>query len=109
MKKLIAFVLAAVLLLGAISAAGAAFSDADKIAENKKTAVDYVSEKKIISGFPDGSFKPQDTLTRAQAAKILCAALEGAEKGERAYQDRHRLFRRARLALGGEVHRVLCR
>ena len=39
MKKLIAFVLAAVLLLGAIPAAGAAFSDADKITENKKTAV----------------------------------------------------------------------
>ncbi len=82
MKKLIAFVLAAVLLLALVPMAGAAFTDADKIAENKKIAVDYVSEKKIISGFPDGSFKPQDQLTRAQAAKILCAALEGADKAD---------------------------
>ena len=78
MKKLIACILAAVLLLGAIPAAGAAFSDADKIAENKKTAVDYVSEKKIISGFPDGTFKPDDPMTRAQFAKTAVTALGSA-------------------------------
>ena len=80
MKRLTAFVLAAVLLLGLISFAGAAFSDADKITPESKAAVDFVSEKGIISGFPDGSFKPAETLTRAQAAKILCVALEGTEK-----------------------------
>ena len=83
MKRLIAFVLAAVLLLGCLPVfAGAAFADADKITEAHKTAVTYVSEKKVISGFPDGSFKPKETLTRAQAAKILCVALAGADKAD---------------------------
>ncbi len=80
MKRWIAMLLAAVMLLGLIPFAGAAFTDAGKITPEAKAAVDFVSEKGIISGFPDGSFKPADTLTRAQAAKILCVALEGADK-----------------------------
>ena len=82
MKRLVALILTAVLALGMIPFAGAAFTDADKIAAGHKEAVTYVSEKKVISGFPDGSFQPQGTLTRAQAAKILCVALEGADKAE---------------------------
>ena len=82
MKRVLAMLLTAVLLLFALPFAGAAFTDADKIAEGHREAVEYISEKKVISGFPDGSFQPQGTLTRAQAAKILCAALEGADKAE---------------------------
>ena len=80
MKRLIALALALVLFCSLIPFAGAAFTDADKITDESKAAVDFVSGLGIISGFPDGSFKPKDTLTRAQAAKILCVALEGAEK-----------------------------
>ena len=82
MKRLLAMILAAVLLAGMIPFAGAAFTDADKVSDKQKAAVDYVSEKKVITGFPDGSFRPADNLTRAQAAKILCAAVEGADKAE---------------------------
>ena len=80
MKKVLAIALAAALLLGVIPCAGAAFTDAERISEKHREAVTYVSERKVISGFPDGSFKPAETLTRAQAAKILCAMLEGADK-----------------------------
>ena len=80
MKKLLALMLAAVLLLGMIPAAGAAFTDAGEIAKKDKAAVDFVSELGVISGFPDGTFRPKDNLTRAQAAKILCVMLEGADK-----------------------------
>ncbi|MDO4845537.1 MAG: DUF4886 domain-containing protein, partial [Oscillospiraceae bacterium] len=45
-----------------------------------QNAVEKMAEKGIISGFPDGSFCPEQTLTRAQAAKILCVMLEGEEK-----------------------------
>ena len=80
MKRVLAIILTAVLLLGCLPVfAGAAFTDAEKISEDHRAAVEYVSAKGVISGFPDGSFKPQDTLTRAQAAKILCVALEGTE------------------------------
>ena len=82
MKRITAIILAVVLLFALVPAAGAAFTDAAKIGADNKAAVDFVSEKKIISGFPDGSFRPQETLTRAQASKILCVALEGAEKAD---------------------------
>ena len=36
----------------------------------------YLSSEKIISGFPDGTFKPNDTVTRAQAAIMIGRALD---------------------------------
>ena len=91
MKRVIAILLAALLLIGALPFAGA-FSDDASIDDNYKKAVTKMSDEKIIGGFTDGSFKPTETLTRAQAAKILCVMLEG---------------RRPRFALGGEVRRLL--
>ena len=81
MKRLISILLAALLLLSALPLAGA-FSDDAGIEAKFKPAVTAMSEKKILSGFEDGSFGPEKTLTRAQAAKILCVMLEGAEKAD---------------------------
>ncbi|MDO4845212.1 MAG: S-layer homology domain-containing protein [Oscillospiraceae bacterium] len=80
MKKAILFLLALVLLLTAAATAGAEFYDEDSLPVKFRTAVDYAAGKGIISGFPDKTFKPNDKLTRAQAAKILCVALEGTAK-----------------------------
>ncbi|MBR3850129.1 MAG: S-layer homology domain-containing protein, partial [Oscillospiraceae bacterium] len=77
MKKLLALLLALVTLLSALPLAGAAFKDEGFIAEEYQKAVAAVSEMGIINGFEDGSFGPKKTLTRAQAAKILCVMLEG--------------------------------
>ena len=82
MKRFFAMVLAAVLLLAALPLAGAAFSDETEIEVKYRSAVNAMSERKIISGFEDGSFGPKKTLTRAQAAKILCVVLEGTEKAD---------------------------
>lgn len=46
-------------------AAGSYYSD----------AVDYLVEKGVLEGFPDGTFQPNTGVTRAQAAKILVEAL----------------------------------
>ena len=81
MKKLFALLLALILLLSALPLAGA-FSDDASIDDSFKKAVAAMSDAKIIGGFTDGSFKPTETLTRAQAAKILCVMLEGTEKAE---------------------------
>ncbi|MBR2365546.1 MAG: S-layer homology domain-containing protein, partial [Oscillospiraceae bacterium] len=45
-------------------------------------AVEYVSGRGVVSGFPDGSFQPKEMLTRAQAAKVVCVMREGTEKAE---------------------------
>ena len=78
---MLALFLAVLLLLSALPFAGAAFTDQGsfKVAAYAK-AVDKMVAKGILSGFPDGSFRPEQTLTRAQAAKILCVMLEGEEK-----------------------------
>ena len=82
MKRIVAIVLIAVLLLPALPFAGAAFKDEMQIDVKYRSAVNEMTERKIISGFEDGSFAPKKTLTRAQAAKILCVVLEGAEKAD---------------------------
>ena len=37
--------------------------------------IKYLAEKKIINGFPDGTFKPESNITRAEFAKLFCIAL----------------------------------
>ena len=82
MKRILSALLALLLLFSLAAAAGAEFYDEQDFPAEHRTAIDYVAAKGIISGFPDREFKPNDTLTRAQAAKILCVALEGAAKAE---------------------------
>ncbi|MDR3148470.1 MAG: S-layer homology domain-containing protein [Oscillospiraceae bacterium] len=52
-------------------ASGDSFTDDELIAEWAKDAVYAMQSEKIISGFEDGSFKPQSNATRAQSAKII--------------------------------------
>lgn len=40
-----------------------------------KTELKYLVENKLIGGYPDGSFKPEESLTRGQAAVLLARAL----------------------------------
>ena len=82
MKRIVTLLLALVLLLSTISFAGAKFKDDLLFKDKYRYAIDYMAEKGIIGGFPDGTFSPRGTLTRAQAAKILCVMLEGAEKAD---------------------------
>lgn len=86
MEKLIALLLAVLLLAGVASAA---FTDAAKIDAKYAAAVETMSSKGIIAGFEDGSFKPTETLTRAQAAKIICVLLLGdkAPEGKADFTD----------------------
>jgi len=74
MKKLIALLLVLVTLLGVASAA---FTDQKEITETYAEAVSAMVEAGVVGGFPDGTFQPKGTLTRAQAAKIITVLLEG--------------------------------
>lgn len=47
------------------------FNDTDLIADYAKAAVSYLNAKGIVNGFTDGTFKPQTSCTRAQAAMII--------------------------------------
>ena len=63
------------MLSGMVVGAGAAFSDQSKIKNTE--AVDMCVALNIISGYPDGSYKPEGNITRAEFAKMICVLLNG--------------------------------
>jgi len=52
------------------------------------TEIEYMANDKVVKGYPDGEFKPQDNLTRAEFAALVCrfAKLER-ENVENLYSD----------------------
>lgn len=52
-----------------------------------KEAVERLAEKKIISGYPDGSFQPQALVTRSEYAKLLSLSFTVEQKPAGAFSD----------------------
>lgn len=77
MKKFLSVVLALAMTfsLVVVGASAKDFTDKDKV--TKTEAVGVMSGMGIISGYTDGSFKPQGNITRGAAAKIICIASLG--------------------------------
>ena len=69
LKKVLALALALAMTLTFF--ANAAFTDAKDIDADTKVAVDTLVALGVLAGDPDGSFRPADGLTRAEAAKII--------------------------------------
>ncbi len=55
------------------------FSDSSDISEYASSGIDYLYTCGIISGMGDGSFSPKSNATKAQAAVMINAVLEGSE------------------------------
>jgi len=62
--------------IGSSPASAAAFTDQDEIAEYAGEAVAAMREAGVIRGMGDGSYAPQQTATRAQAAVVILQLLE---------------------------------
>jgi hypothetical protein len=73
MKKILALVLALTLALGTFSFAAAAPEDV--VGTDYEDAVGKLTYLGIIAGFPDGTYRPAEPVTRAQFAKIIVTAL----------------------------------
>jgi len=86
LKKTLCLVLALVFVLG-LCTVGAAdvtatkFSDAETI--QYKTQVSAMTGLGILIGYPDGSFKPLQDVTRAEAAKMISYMMVGTEEVEK--------------------------
>ncbi len=63
------------------SAAAAAFHDVPST-HPKAEAIAYVRQKGIMSGYADGTFRPERTLNRAELVKVLLSASPNEEKAE---------------------------
>ena len=73
MKKLLALVLALAMALGTFSFAAAAPEDV--VGTDYEEAVVRLVALGIIDGFEDGTYRPDEQVTRAQFAKIVVASL----------------------------------
>ena len=83
LKKVLALVLAVVMIMSVVTVASAkTYKDADAEAfKNYADAIDALSSLKILDGFEDETFKADGTLTRAQAAKIVAIVHNAATNG----------------------------
>lgn len=52
------------------------FTDINGLDEASEILLSHAVANGIIGGYPDGSFKPQNNLTRAEASKILAVYME---------------------------------
>ena len=74
MRKVLSFVLMLSLVLGSFGTAFAA-TPPDVVGEKSEKAVNALVNMDIINGYPDGTFKPEGIVTRAELSKILVTAL----------------------------------
>lgn len=73
MKKVLSLVLALVMVLGSFSFVAAAdFSDVN--GTNNGEAITRLSQLNLLKGYPDGTFKPENQITRAEFATVMVRA-----------------------------------
>jgi len=72
LKKVLALVVALTMVLGTVGFA--AYTDVAEDA-GEYTAVSTLSSLSILTGYEDGSFKPDGDITRAEFATVVCRAL----------------------------------
>jgi len=77
LKRVLSLGLSGVMLAGLLSvgASAADFTDAADIEHSN--AVNTLVALKVIDGKPDGSFAPEETVTRSQMAKMIAKAMNG--------------------------------
>ena len=82
LKKVLALVLAFACAFTMF--AGAAFTDSADIKATE--AVDMLTALGVIDGYEDGSFKPEATITRAEAAKMIYTIRNGGNDNASAFE-----------------------
>ena len=87
LKKVLALVLAVVMIMGTVAVASAKDFKDVKATDNYAEAIDVLSNLGIIDGFTDGEYKPEGTFTRAQAAKMVAIVHNAATNGKIKGQD----------------------
>ena len=71
LKKVLALVLAVVMIMGTVAVASAKTYTDVKSSDNYADAIDILSTLGILDGFDDGTFKSEGNLNREQAAKLV--------------------------------------
>ena len=84
MKKFLALVLALVMTMSLVTVGASAktdFTDDAKITNEE--AVEVLNAMGVLTGYADGSFRPQATLTRGAGAKIIAYLMLGQDRADK--------------------------
>jgi len=74
MKKVLSFVLVLSMILGSFGMAFAA-APADVVGKDYEDAVNVLMELGVVDGYKDGSYRPENIVTRAEMATLLIKAM----------------------------------
>ena len=74
MKKVLSFVLVLSMILGSFGMAFAA-APSDVVGKDYEDAVNVLMELGVIDGYKDGTFRPENVVTRAEMATLIIKAL----------------------------------
>lgn len=80
MKKVLSLLLALTMLISMSAVAGAAFADVNSNYSWAEEAINALSEKSIITGYEDGTFKPGKSITRQEAITLFSKAMGASEE-----------------------------
>jgi len=87
LKKLVTILLVMAMVLGMSSIAfGATFSDTADLSKASQSSIAKLNALKIVEGYPDGTFKPANNITRAEFAKIA-TVIAGMQNSAAALQN----------------------
>lgn len=84
MKRIVSLVLALSMILGLCATSFAATALKDVVDTNFQAAVEALIELEVVTGYPDGSYKPAKEVNRAELAKMLVICMGLEEDAERA-------------------------
>jgi len=74
MKKVLSFVLVLSMILGSFGMAFAA-APADVVGKDYEDAVNVLTELGVVAGYKDGTYRPENVVTRAEMATFLIKAM----------------------------------
>ncbi len=80
MKKVLSLIVAVAMLLSVSSSIFASFADVDSNYSWAEEAINGLSEKGIITGYEDGTFKPGKSITRQEAITLFSKAMGASEE-----------------------------
>ena len=75
-QKIISFLVVIILLFSLFSSSALVFANFSDVNETTKyyQAIEFLKNNDVVGGYPDGTFKPEQTLNRAELLKILIEA-----------------------------------
>lgn len=86
-KRVLSALIAIVMIIGMLPATSFAVETNDYENSWAKNEINYMKEKGILSGYPDGTFKPTNNMSKSEFYKVINGLMGYSEKAENKFLD----------------------